>query len=140
MGGHEFGMRLTPESWREGHPRITRGQWDVQRTLYDADHEAYRGTVRQFLAKEVVPHYEKWEEAALIDREVWRSAGKTGLLGLLVAEEYGGDSPVVPASGADLSLRIRSSSLVPDRGVTGMIVMGRRSRKKTAEITPRFAV
>jgi alkylation response protein AidB-like acyl-CoA dehydrogenase len=62
----------------------------VQRTLYDADHEAYRGTVRQFLAKEVVPHYEKWEEAALIDREVWRSAGKTGLLGLLVAEEYGG--------------------------------------------------
>jgi long-chain-acyl-CoA dehydrogenase len=90
MGGHEFGMRLTPESWREGHPRITRGQWDVQRTLYDADHEAYRGTVRQFLAKEVVPHYEKWEEAALIDREVWRSAGKTGLLGLLVAEEYGG--------------------------------------------------
>lgn len=62
----------------------------MQRTLYDADHEAYRGTVRQFLAKEVVPHYEKWEEAALIDREVWRSAGEIGLLGLLVAEEYGG--------------------------------------------------
>jgi long-chain-acyl-CoA dehydrogenase len=62
----------------------------VKRSLFDADHEAYRDTVRQFLAKEVEPHYEKWEEATLIDRAVWRSAGKTGLLGLGIPEEYGG--------------------------------------------------
>jgi alkylation response protein AidB-like acyl-CoA dehydrogenase len=62
----------------------------VERSLFDEDHEAYRDTVRQFLAKEVEPHYEQWEQAALIDRGVWRSAGKTGLLGLAVAEEYGG--------------------------------------------------
>ena len=61
----------------------------MQRTLYDVDHEAYRDTVRQYLAKEM-PHYEKWEDDSLIDREVWKSAAKTGLLGLLVAEEYGG--------------------------------------------------
>jgi alkylation response protein AidB-like acyl-CoA dehydrogenase len=62
----------------------------VQRALYDADHEVYRDTVRQYLTKEIVPHYEKWEEDGLIDREVWKSAAETGLLGLLVAEEYGG--------------------------------------------------
>ena len=62
----------------------------MKRSLFEADHEAYRDTVRQFLSKEVEPHYEKWEEAALIDRSVWRSAGRTGLLGLGVAEEYGG--------------------------------------------------
>jgi long-chain-acyl-CoA dehydrogenase len=78
-------MRYNPDS-RCGHGRKS----DVQRSLYDEDHDAYRDTVRQFLAKEVVPHYEKWEADGLIDREVWRSAGKTGVLGLLVAEEYGG--------------------------------------------------
>lgn len=62
----------------------------MKRSLFEADHEAYRDMVRQFLSKEVEPHYEKWEEAALIDRSVWHSAGRTGLLGLGVAEEYGG--------------------------------------------------
>ncbi|CAN5753872.1 acyl-CoA dehydrogenase family protein [soil metagenome] len=62
----------------------------MDRDLFDADHEMYRDSVRTFLSKEVVPHYERWEEAALIDRAVWRLAGETGLLGLAVAEEYGG--------------------------------------------------
>src|SRR5713101_6142503 len=48
------------------------------------------------------------------------------------------DCPEVPDSGADLSLRIRPSSL-GGRGTTGMIVNGLRSRKNTAEITPRLA-
>jgi alkylation response protein AidB-like acyl-CoA dehydrogenase len=62
----------------------------VQRSLYDADHEAYRDTVRQYLTKEILPRYEKWEEDGLIDRHIWKSAAEIGLLGLLVAEEYGG--------------------------------------------------
>ncbi|MCU1646123.1 MAG: fadE [Nocardia sp.] len=62
----------------------------MDRELFGDDHEAYRDTVRKFLAKEVVPHYEQWEDAALIDRDVWRSAGDTGVLGLSVPEEYGG--------------------------------------------------
>jgi alkylation response protein AidB-like acyl-CoA dehydrogenase len=71
------------------HPSHGRNS-GVERCLFDADHEVYRDTVRQFLSKEVEPHYEEWEQAALIDRGVWRSAGRTGLLGLGVADEYGG--------------------------------------------------
>ncbi len=62
----------------------------MKRTLFEADHEAYRGTVREFLAREVEPNYERWEEDRLIDRSAYRSAGAAGLLGLGVPEEFGG--------------------------------------------------
>nr|WP_186363326.1 acyl-CoA dehydrogenase family protein [Streptomyces sp. SLBN-134] len=62
----------------------------MERDLYGPDHEAFRETVRTFLAKEVVPHHERWEKDGVVDREVWRSAGRQGLLGMAVAEEYGG--------------------------------------------------
>lgn len=61
-----------------------------RRDLYDPDHEAFRETVRTFLAKEVTPHHERWEKDGVVDREVWRSAGRRGLLGMAVGEEYGG--------------------------------------------------
>ncbi|MGW0148567.1 acyl-CoA dehydrogenase family protein [Streptomyces sp. NPDC003333] len=59
-------------------------------SVYGPDHEAFRETVRTFLAKEVVPHHDRWEKDGVVDREVWRSAGRQGLLGLAVDEEYGG--------------------------------------------------
>nr|WP_152894796.1 acyl-CoA dehydrogenase family protein [Streptomyces adustus] len=62
----------------------------MERDLYGPDHEAFRETVRAFLAKEVVPHHERWERNGVVDREAWRSAGRQGLLGMAVDEEYGG--------------------------------------------------
>jgi len=62
----------------------------VQRELYTEDHEAFRETVKAFLAKEVLPHHDRWEQAGIVDRAAWLAAGKQGLLGLAVPEEYGG--------------------------------------------------
>jgi long-chain-acyl-CoA dehydrogenase len=62
----------------------------MQRDIFDADHEAFRDTVRTFLAKEVVPHHEQWEADGQVDRAVWTAAGNAGLLGTDVPEEYGG--------------------------------------------------
>ena len=62
----------------------------MQSALYEAEHEAFRAMVRDFLAKEVVPHHAAWEEAGIVDRSVWLKAGEQGLLGMDVAEEYGG--------------------------------------------------
>ncbi|MEU1416331.1 acyl-CoA dehydrogenase family protein [Streptomyces sp. NPDC004096] len=62
----------------------------MKRQIYTAEHEAFRATVRAFLAKEVLPHYERWERDGIVSRAVWRAAGKQGLLGLAVPEEYGG--------------------------------------------------
>src|SRR3982750_3403823 len=62
----------------------------VQSALYEAEHEAFRAMVRDFLAKEVVPHHAAWEEAGMVDRAVWLKAGEQGLLGMDVPEEFGG--------------------------------------------------
>jgi alkylation response protein AidB-like acyl-CoA dehydrogenase len=62
----------------------------MRRTLYDADHEAFRDTVRTFLAKEVVPHAAEWDRAGITPREFFAAAGAQGLLGMAVPEELGG--------------------------------------------------
>ncbi|GAA3516241.1 acyl-CoA dehydrogenase family protein [Aeromicrobium panaciterrae] len=62
----------------------------MKRHLYDADHEAFRTTVAAFVDREVKPHLERWEDQRLIDRSCWEAAGRQGILGLSVPEEYGG--------------------------------------------------
>jgi alkylation response protein AidB-like acyl-CoA dehydrogenase len=62
----------------------------MKRRLFTAEHDAFRETVRTFLAKEVLPHYEQWERDGIVSREVWKAAGRQGLLGIAVPEEYGG--------------------------------------------------
>ncbi|MER7366991.1 acyl-CoA dehydrogenase family protein [Nonomuraea wenchangensis] len=62
----------------------------MRRELYTEDHEEYRQTVREFLAREVVPHYRRWEEERGMDRGVLAAARRQGVAGLEVPEEYGG--------------------------------------------------
>ncbi|KQY62607.1 MULTISPECIES: acyl-CoA dehydrogenase family protein [unclassified Nocardioides] len=62
----------------------------MQRNIFDADHDAFRDTVRAFLDKHVVPHHEEWETAGIVPRELWEQAGELGLLGFMMPEEYGG--------------------------------------------------
>ena len=62
----------------------------MRRTLYDADHEDYRRSVRTLLQKEVLPHHEAWSEGGLVPRELFTALGALGALGLEVPEEFGG--------------------------------------------------
>jgi alkylation response protein AidB-like acyl-CoA dehydrogenase len=62
----------------------------VSRPLFEPEHEAFRETVGTFLDKEAVPFHEQWEKEGIVDRAVWAKAGAQGLLGLQLAEEYGG--------------------------------------------------
>ncbi|MER5276618.1 acyl-CoA dehydrogenase family protein [Streptomyces sp. NPDC002809] len=62
----------------------------MQRQIFTEEHDAFRETVRTFLAKEVLPHYEQWEKDGIVSRRAWLAAGRQGLLGLAVPEEYGG--------------------------------------------------
>jgi long-chain-acyl-CoA dehydrogenase len=62
----------------------------MKRDLYTPDHEAFRATVAEFVARDVVPHLARWDEQRLIDRDVWLSAGKQGIIGLSAPEEFGG--------------------------------------------------
>ena len=62
----------------------------IPRTLFNADHEAFRDTARRFFETEIAPHHEKWEEQQHIDRHLWNKAGELGLLCATMPEEYGG--------------------------------------------------
>ena len=62
----------------------------IERTLFDADHEAFRDSFRRFCDKEIAPFHADWEEQGYVDREVWRKAGANGFLCMTMPEEYGG--------------------------------------------------
>jgi acyl-CoA dehydrogenase len=58
--------------------------------LFDDNHERFRGLVREFVDKHVVPKLQQWDKDRLIDRETWRIAGKLGLLGQAAPKHFGG--------------------------------------------------
>ncbi len=62
----------------------------MKRTIYDADHESFRASVREFLTREVIPNGDKYIAAKAFPRELWLAAGEQGYLGMEIPEEYGG--------------------------------------------------
>lgn len=66
------------------------GDTMIERTLFNADHEAFRDSFRKFVEKEIAPHHEAWEEQGYVDRAVWRKAGEHGFLCMTLPEAYGG--------------------------------------------------
>ncbi|GAA1239349.1 MAG: acyl-CoA dehydrogenase family protein [Oryzihumus sp.] len=62
----------------------------MPRNVYGPDHEAFRASVREFVERSLKPRAEDFITAKSIDRAVWLEAGKQGLLGLDIPEEYGG--------------------------------------------------
>ena len=57
---------------------------------YTDEHHALRETARRFIDREIKPHYAQWEKDGAVPRELYRSAGKLGLLLTAIPEEYGG--------------------------------------------------
>jgi acyl-CoA dehydrogenase len=84
------------------------------RTAYNEDHEAFRDTVRRFMADEIAPHAAEWAEAKIVPKSIWPKAGELGLLCPTVPEEYGG-----------LGLDFGYNAIVNEEGsYTGGVVTG----------------
>ncbi|MFT2016979.1 acyl-CoA dehydrogenase family protein [Streptomyces sp. 796.1] len=62
----------------------------MRRTVFNEDHEAFRQTIRDFIAAEVVPVYDQWLEAGQVPRDFYKKLGELGVFGIEVPEEYGG--------------------------------------------------
>jgi alkylation response protein AidB-like acyl-CoA dehydrogenase len=62
----------------------------VPRHIYDEDHEAFRATVREFVERTLKPRAEEMVRTKSIPRDIWQEAGKQGLFGLGIPEEFGG--------------------------------------------------
>ena len=60
------------------------------RRIFSQDHEMFRDSVRRFVETEMTPHFIRWEENGLLDRDIWYKAGKAGLLCCDTPLAYGG--------------------------------------------------
>ena len=60
--------------------------------IFTEEHEAFRDTVRRFIAKEVSPQVEAWEAAGEFPRELFSRFAALDLLGLKYPEAYGGSN------------------------------------------------
>ena len=62
----------------------------MPRNIYDADHEAFRSSVREFVERSLKPRAEEMIREHVIPRDLWIEAGKQGFFGLGIPEEFGG--------------------------------------------------
>ena len=62
----------------------------IPRTLFSAEHDDFRSSVRRFIVEHVSPHHAQWEKDGQVPRSLWHKAGELGLLCCNVPEEYGG--------------------------------------------------
>jgi alkylation response protein AidB-like acyl-CoA dehydrogenase len=62
----------------------------MRRTIFTEEHDMFRDSFRQFVAKEIAPNVEQWERDGIVPRELFAAAGASGFLGTDVPEQYGG--------------------------------------------------
>ncbi|MFD4351609.1 acyl-CoA dehydrogenase family protein [Nocardia sp. NPDC058518] len=61
----------------------------MDREIFEPEHDAYRDSVRQFLAKHVVPGYQEWEQAGIVPRSLFTDVADLGAF-MAVPEQFGG--------------------------------------------------
>ncbi|GAA5061218.1 acyl-CoA dehydrogenase family protein [Nocardia callitridis] len=62
----------------------------TERDVYDSEHRDFAESVAAFLRKQVTPRVAEFENAGMVPREIYRTAGELGMAGLQIPEEYGG--------------------------------------------------
>jgi acyl-CoA dehydrogenase len=82
---------------------------------YGPEHLALRDTLRRFVAREISPHVDAWDEAGGFPRELYARAADVGLLGLGFPEEYGG------IAGVDYFHRLIASLELAQCGSGGVV-------------------
>ncbi len=74
----------------------------------------FRDTLRAFVAREIAPHVDAWDEAEGFPRELYRKAAAIGLLGLGYPESLGGTE-------VDFSWRLIASAELARAGSGGLL-------------------
>jgi alkylation response protein AidB-like acyl-CoA dehydrogenase len=62
----------------------------VRRDIFEPEHDEFRATARKYFETTCAPRAAEWEARGYADRDAWLEAGKLGLLGWEMPEEYGG--------------------------------------------------
>ncbi len=59
-------------------------------SYFNEEHQLFRRSLKDFLAKEVTPYVDQWEKDGQIPRSIYQKFGEMGYLGLAIEETYGG--------------------------------------------------
>jgi acyl-CoA dehydrogenase len=110
-------------------------------SLYELEHEEFRQVCREFLIREAVPYHDEWERNGIISRELWRKAGKAGLLGIDVPVEYGGggkaDHRYATVLAEELiAARVTAPGFVAHNDVIASYLYGRATPQQRARWLP----
>lgn len=54
------------------------------------EQEHFRSVLKDFVKKELLPNYMKWDREEKLPRHVWKKLGELGITGLRIPERYGG--------------------------------------------------
>ncbi|CAM4014884.1 acyl-CoA dehydrogenase family protein [Bordetella tumulicola] len=61
-----------------------------RRPGFSAEHDQFRRTITRFIQDEISPWHAQWENEGHVPRDLWRKAGKIGMLLTNIPDEYGG--------------------------------------------------
>jgi acyl-CoA dehydrogenase len=87
---------------------------NAQSPFYSGEHEAFRDSVRRFVASEIEPFVDAWEEAGSFPRELYTRAAEIGLIPMGFPQEHGGIE-------ADLFMLIAGTQELARAGCGGLI-------------------
>ena len=62
----------------------------MRRTIFEAEHDVFRESVRRFLEAEALPYQEEWEAQGQTARSFWEKAADHGFVGFEAPECHGG--------------------------------------------------
>lgn len=103
---------------------------------YSEEHELFRRTVRAFLDKELEPHYRAYAEKGGVDKAFWLKAGKAGILGSCIPEEFGGPGGdfvynVILAEelGRSVGSALTGSTIMADIATNILMIAGNKEQK-----------
>jgi acyl-CoA dehydrogenase len=108
--------------------------------LFAEEHDQLRASARSFVERELLPHVEDWERAEDFPRELFRTVGDAGFLGLKFGPEVGGSGPDLLAGAVwieELS-RCLSGGVAADLGATTDLAALYVSKAGTDEQRARF--
>ncbi len=62
----------------------------LPRMIFNEEHELFRQSVKDFIAREISPNNQEWENQKMVSRESWLKLGENGFLGIQAPENLGG--------------------------------------------------
>src|SRR3954467_3111543 len=101
-------------------------------TFFTEEHEMFRKSLREFIARELRPHVDEWEKAEEFPRWVFKKCGELGFLGASYPESLGGgggdwwytavwaeELVRSNSAGVNMSLMVQSTMATPIVGELG---------------------